>query len=300
MLIDAHLHTVRRKSLPRENGDPEKAAYNYFATPEELIDIMDRTGVDRGILLPVVNPEWMVQASTVEDILDICAQYPDRFIPFCNIDPRAGINSPDANLSHQIRFYKDQGCKGVGEVCANLSFDDPLVRNLFTHCRACEMPVVFHIAPKEGGYYGLIDDLNLPRLEKCLREFPEVIFFGHSQPFWAEISGDLTEEARNTYPKGRVAPGGALVRLMRTCPNLYGDLSAGSGFNALNRDPEFGFQFLEEFQDRLLFATDFCSPVDGHTHAAYLRRARDEGHISGEAFEKIAWRNTNRVLKLGL
>jgi len=300
MLIDAHLHTVRRKSLPREMEDPERAAYAHFATPEELIDIMDRTGVDMGVLLPVVNPEWIVQASTVEDILDICTQYPDRFIPFCNIDPRAGINSPDANLSHQILFYKEQGCKGVGEVCANLSFDHPLVLNLFTHCRACEMPVVFHVAPQEGGYYGLIDDLRLPRLEKCLREFPELILLGHSQPFWSEISGDVTEETRNSYPRGRVVPGGALVRLMRTCPNLYGDLSAGSGFNALERDPEFGFRFLEEFQDRLLFGTDFCSPADGHTHAAYLRRARDEGHISEGAFEKIAWRNANRILELGL
>ena len=88
MFIDIHLHTVRKKSLPRdEKGD------NY-ASPEELIEMMDRTGVDKGILMPGVSPECRKQFSTVEDIMDVCEKYPDRFIPFCNIDPRAEKETP--------------------------------------------------------------------------------------------------------------------------------------------------------------------------------------------------------------
>ena len=49
---------------------------------------------------------------------------------------------------------------------------------------------------------------------------------------------------------------------MRRYPNLYGDLSAGSGFGAISRDPEFGYAFLEEFQDRLYFALDLCDPAN--------------------------------------
>ena len=294
MFIDDHLHTVRIKSLPRnKEGD------NY-ASPEELIIIMDKTGVDKGILLPGASPECSSQRSTVEDILEVCEKYPNRFIPFCNIDPRAETNSPDADLSRQLLFYKEKGCKGVGEICANLYFDEPLVQNLFKHCQKCQMPVLFHIGRQKGNSYGLIDDLHLPRLEKCLKKFPELIFIGHSQPFWAEISKDVTTENRAGYPSGKVIKGGTVPMFLRTYPNLYGDLSAGSGYNAITRNPEFGYKFLEEFQDKLFFGTDTCSPKDNHRHAEFLRNALKEKNISRQAFEKISWQNANRILKLGL
>lgn len=294
MFIDCHLHTVTRKGLPRnDSGD------NY-ATPEELITMMDRTGVDKGVLLPGTNPECRSQYSPTEDILDVTAKYPDKFIPFCNIDPRAESNSPAANLSRQLCYYKERDCKGVGELCANLHFDNPLVLNLFKHCEACGLPVLFHIGPQAGGCYGLIDDIHLPRLEKCLRLFPKLVFIGHSQPFWAEISADVTAKVRNTYPPGKIAAGGAIPRLLDAYPNLQCDISAGSGYNALTRDAEFGYRFMEKYQDRLLFGTDICSPRNDHRHAEFLRNALQAGQISPETFEKIAWKNTNRILKLGL
>lgn len=133
-----------------------------------------------------------------------------------------------------------------------------------------------------------------------MRRFPDLVIFGHSQGFWSEISGDVTPETKNGYPTGPVKPGGAVVRLMREYPGLHGDLSAGSGFNAISRDPEFGYAFLEEFQDRLLLGQDFCSPRNEMPHIEWLTRARDEGHISEEVYEKVMWKNANRLLKLNL
>jgi predicted TIM-barrel fold metal-dependent hydrolase len=43
-------------------------------------------------------------------------------------------------------------------------------------------------------------------------------------------------------------------------PNLYGDLSAGSGAGAISRDPAFGRAFLVRRADRLMFGTDYLSP----------------------------------------
>ena len=117
-----------------------------------------------------------------------------------------------------------------------------------------------------------------------------------------EIGGDILQaDILDAAMKGtgEVAPGGAVPRLLRTYPNLYGDISAGSGYNALTRDPEFGVRFLNEFHDRLFFGTDICSPKNDHRHAELLRTLRDQGKISGQAFENIAWRNVNRVLQLG-
>jgi predicted TIM-barrel fold metal-dependent hydrolase len=42
-------------------------------------------------------------------------------------------------------------------------------------------------------------------------------------------------------------------------PNLYGDLSAGSGLNAIQRDLKFGREFLIRRTDRLLFGTDYLA-----------------------------------------
>ncbi len=55
-------------------------------------------------------------------------------------------------------------------------------------------------------------------------------------------------------------PGGALDRLFTSCPNLWGDLSAGSGANAIARDRDFGLNFLIRRADRLVFGTDYLKP----------------------------------------
>ena len=294
MFIDAHLHTITRKGLPR------KASGGNFASPCELIAMMDQTGVDKGILLPSVSPECSFQRVTNEEILEVVEEHPDRFYAFCNVDPRAGSNSPDADLSYQLRYYKERGCLGVGEVTANLDISDPLVRNLFHHCELCEMPLLFHLAPHRYGCYGLVDALGLPGLEAALQAYPKLTFIGHSQPFWAEISGDVTLENRNTYPGGPVIPGGVIPRLMETYPNLVCGWDAGSGYNALTRDPGFGWSFMERFSTRILFGTDICDPTNRHLHAAYLRDSLADGHISQDTFENISWRNASRLFNLGL
>jgi predicted TIM-barrel fold metal-dependent hydrolase len=86
---------------------------------------------------------------------------------------------------------------------------------------------------------------------------------------------------------------------MRKYPNLHGDLSAGSGFNAISRDPEFGCRFLEEFQDRLYWGTDTCEVAEQTPIVDYFRTLRAGKRISDAAYEKITWRNASRLLGLG-
>ena len=56
--------------------------------------------------------------------------------------------------------------------------------------------------------------------------------------------------------------GGLTDRYLADYPNMFGDLSAGSGLNALTRDEDFTRGFLERHQDKLLFGSD-CSDPDG-------------------------------------
>jgi predicted TIM-barrel fold metal-dependent hydrolase len=198
-----------------------------------------------------------------------------------------------------LEFFKRAGCKGVGEYIPNLPFDDPFQMNVFKQVEEIGLPLTFHVGPTIGGCYGCYDELGLPRLEKVLKACPKLILFAHSQPFWAEISADVNAQTRSGYPKGKVTPG-RVVQLMRDYPNLHGDLSAGSGFNAISRDPEFGYRFMEEFQDRLLFGTDLIRRTQEVPIVPYFKKLREEKLISPEALEKISWKNANRLLKLGL
>ena len=146
----------------------------------------------------------------------------------------------------------------------------------------------------------MIDDLGFPRFEKVLQQFPDLIFIGHSAGFWSEISGDVTLEERNEYPAGPVASGGRVPELLRQYPNLYADISARSGFNALTRDPEHAYTFIAENQDRLVLGLDYCSADSDMTHIEWLSEIRNQSHITDEAYEKIMWKNINRILNLGL
>lgn len=291
MFIDIHVHTRRIPGPPRRGKQ-------VHATPEQLLERYDRLGIEQAVLLPGVSPECAYEPQSNEEVLEVVKDFPGRFIPFCNVDPRAMTNSPDAPLSDILSFYKDRGCKGLGEVTANLAFLDPLVQNLFKHLQEVGLPVTFHIAVRIGGIYGLYDDPGLPQLEQCLQRFPKLKFFGHSQAFWAEMGSLDKEEDRGGYPKYPVREEGAVPKLMRKYGNLHGDLSAGSGANALSRDPEYAVKFLNEFQDRLFFGTDICAPDTPTPLVDFLLTLRDEGKISREVFGKVARENAVRVLEL--
>ncbi len=293
MFIDVHGHTRMFPGPPREEGG--KTTYTM---PEDLIKRHDEVGIEKAILLPGVSPDCVLEVQAVEEIIEICRKYPDRFVPFCNLDPRAITNSPDAPLGDILGHYRDAGCKGIGEVTANLPFGDLMVQNLFKHAQELELPLTFHISTKIGGTYGLYDDPGLPQLERSLRTFPELKFFGHSQAFWAEMAPLATPADRDEYPNYPVKEEGVIPKLFRRYPNLYGDLSANSGCNALARDPDYAAKFLDEFQDRLMFGTDICIPGTPTPLVDLLLKFREEKRISEEIFQKVARENVIRLLDL--
>jgi len=218
----------------------------------------------------------------------------------CNIDPRYLCNSPRADFRPMLEAYKELGCKGVGEYMPNIPFDDPLNMNFFSQVEEVGLPLTFHVSRAVGVSYGCVDEPGLPRFERVLKAHPNLIFLGHSQLFWAEVGANLIEDGeRISRPKGPVTPG-RLVELMRKYPNLHGDLSAGSGLNAISRDPEFGHDFMEEFQDKLYWGTDIASDPQDLPIVAYFQKLKADRIISEEAYEKITWRNANRLLGLGI
>ena len=171
--------------------------------------------------------------------------------------------------------------------------------NLFYHASECDMPVTIHISPRMGYTYGMVDEIGLPRLEKMLKKHKKLKILGHSQAFWAEFSADVQENQRSGYPKGKVIDG-RVASLMREYEGLYCDFSAGSGLNALSRDPEYSARFIEEFSDRILWGYDVCASFNTHQYDmnAFLDKFYDDGYISPENYYKLVRGNAEKLLKL--
>ena len=292
--IDIHAHAIAFHEYypPHRNG-------LVFVSPEEVIGFYDKLNIEKGILLALVSPEAQMAPFTSEAGKYISTLYPERFEWACCVDPRALDNADCSDLGYLLSHYKSLGAKGMGELTAQLYADDPKMDNLFSACAELDLPVTIHIAPQFDWCYGIVDDLGLPRIEKMLAKHPKLKLVGHSQCFWSEISADVTKETRGNYPTGKVIPG-RIVELMRNYENLYCDLSAGSGANALMRDPEFAARFIEEFPDRLMYACDICHPTNQHPFEFnnFLDDMVEKGYISLENYKKLVRENAIKVFNL--
>lgn len=224
-------------------------------TVDLLLRWMDEHNVARAVVLPLVSPESSSYLNLTEQALAAARAHPDRFIAFCCIDPRTSYEGGRKGLRAMLQEYVDQGAKGFGEHKAGLPIDEQRMMSLYEVCDDLKLPVLFHCDNLRG-----TDEPGLPGLEHVLKTFPHVNFIGHGPGFWASISGKLDQKGLGGYPKGPVVPGGALDRLFDAYPNLWGDLSAGSGANAIGRDREFGKAFLVRRANRLLFGTDYLRP----------------------------------------
>ena len=294
--IDIHAHCTE-DPLPPCNI----AGVQPLPLPDQLISWYDKFGVEKGVILSLCNPENFVGGMATETILRICEQHPDRLIPSVGIDPRClGNHVVNNKFGYIFKWYRDKGCKVCGEVCANLHFLDPKMQNLFKGCEEAGLPLTFHVAANEGWRYGIIDEPGLPELEICLQRFPKLRFFGHSQSFWCEIGTYKTWDERKGYPSGTIDVEGRIPQLMRKYPNLYCDISAGSGNRALLRDLAYAGKFLTEFQDRVMFGIDICAPYERYISRQHetLRKLFREGYISETVFRKVA--RENQIRELGL
>jgi len=262
---------------------------NKELTADGLIRWMDEHEVEHSVLLPLTSPESSSFLLLTEPALKAAKDHPDRLTAFCSIDPRTSVRGGRKGFLNIIERYIEQGARGFGEHKVGLNFDDPLMMRIYDVCQELDIPLLFHMDNQRGK-----DEPGLPRLEHALATFPKLNFIGHGPGWWASISGGLTQKDLMSYPKGEVAPGGAIDRLMDQYPNIYGDLSAGSGANSISRDREFGRAFMIRRQDRLLFGTDYLQPGQNVPQFELF----DSLDLPEDAAGKIYRGHAERLLKL--
>lgn len=284
--IDIHLHLSER---PIPDGLGMK-----ISSGAEMLPHLDELGIGFGIIMSSGETQAMFGSNA--SCRRIAEQYPDRYAWMCGLD-----ETEPETVYERLKQYREEGAVGVGELAVNHRLDHPFLEAVFQAAEALGLPVLFHMSPEEGFQYGVVDEPGLPLLERALNKYPKLIFIGHSQPFWHEISGDAgkSREERYEWGKGPVTPGGRLGQLFEKYPNLYGDLSANSGGCAMMRDEAFGLAFLEAWKDRLMFGTDMVNVDMEFPLGGWLDQKVEEGALSFAACQAIVSGNAKRIFGLG-
>ena len=283
--LDIHLHM--RLDRPAE-GETSLLGY-----AEQMLPHLEKQGISKGVIQAF--GEGKRGFGTNEECAAICQAHPGKLYWMCAPD-----NCDPDTLYEKIAKWKALGAVGIGELMVNKRLDDPFYQKLFLVAQELDLPVLFHMSPQVGYKYGVVDEPGLPLLEQCLQQFPNVNFIGHSQPFWHEITADAdpSPEARDRWGKGPVKPGGRLVTLFETYPNLYGDLSANSGGRAILRDEAFGLAFLEKFHARLMFGTDTLNVTQEYPLGHWLDKMVAGGMLNQTAYENICYKTAQKLLKI--
>ena len=283
--IDLHLHLTPFQ-LP-------KLGKMNLTSGKNMLPHLQELGIEKGVLMS--SAEKGLPFGTNGANRKICEKFPDRYAWMCAVDPKGKEPVYD-----RLARFQAQGAIGVGELTTNRRLDDPFLQELFAAAEKLRMPVTIHMSPEVGYSYGVVDDPGLPMLEEVLKTFPRLNILGHSQTFWIEMSADApkTREGRNAWGEGKIVPGGRVPELFAKYPNLWGDLSANSGGNAIMRDEEFGLWFLETYADRLFFATDMVNKDMVFPLGGWLDEMVSTGKLSREAYDKITRMNAKRVFGL--
>ena len=285
MVIDCHNH-------------PDWHGHNF----DRFIANLDEHGIDVNWLL-----SWEAPLTEFDPVHAHYCPHPDHGpIPFARClaykekapDRFVLGHAPDPRLPESMDLLRGvvevYGVRVYGELKLRMCYDNPDAIRMFRLCGELGLPVTVHIDyefstgktyPRPNWWYGG----GFASFERAVRACPETRFLGHAPGFWAHISGD-DQYDKASYPKGPVLPGGLIIKALRELPNLHCDLSAGSGLNALKRDPEHAKSFLLEFQDRILFGRDY---FDGE-HRAFL----DSLGLPPDVLDKIYCRNALALVPL--
>ena len=243
-------------------------------------------GITKTILLPAGARYGLAAGAGGNDIcVAIARKYPSKFVFFANEGP-----SP-ANTSQVLEKYMKMGAIGIGEQKFPVDADSEHVHLVAQIARDYRVPVLLHF---EHNTY----NIAFQRFYRILEKYPAVNFIGHAQTWWGNIDKDHQQEVM--YPKLKVTRGGWTDRYLSDYPNMFGDMSAGSGLNALLRDEEHAAGFLERHQNKLLYGSD-CSDSAGHgdrcsgaKQIETIRRLSPHPSVA----RKILWENSAKMFRL--
>jgi predicted TIM-barrel fold metal-dependent hydrolase len=268
-IIDIHQHT------------------NYSGrTDDQLIAHQKAMGVTTTILLPA--GKWYgldAQCGGNDSVANLASRMSGAYRFFANEIPYLG------EAKETIATFLKRGGIGIGEQKFRVLSDSRYLANVAAIAAEFNVPILLHFW--DGDY-----NMEFARFHKTLERFPKVNWIGHAQTFWGNI--DANYKQGEMYPTGKVTRGGLTDKYLGDYANMFADMSAGSGLNAILRDEEHYRGFMERHQDKLMFGSD-CNDVlgrgpgcQGAQILAGIRRVAPTEEIR----RKILFGNAKRVLNV--
>jgi predicted TIM-barrel fold metal-dependent hydrolase len=277
-VLDTHLHL-------RSNAD---ACFTH----------MQGCGVTNAILLtPASNQDRAKQEME---------RRPGRFARSVMTDP----TPPDADRI--LRDALEGGAVSIGEMKFHVALDSPEMKRVYDIAAEMKVPVMMHIQTFPHFAGELPYNTGYPQFDKVVRAYPRTMFIGHGDLFWAHISANVP--ADRGYPAGPIKSGGLTDKWLADFPNLYADMSANSGNNALSRETGFTRDFLVRHQRKLVFGSD-CSCADGNGSGVSQNDNPEAARLAGkcvaretlgllkqlaspEIFRRVVWENGVQLFKV--
>lgn len=272
----------------------------YSGRPDDVLLAHQRAmGITTTVLLPAGRRVQMAsthngksnglaaEALGNEECYRFAQEHPREFLCAANEVP----DVEDATV--EIEKYLKLGAVMIAEQKFGVECDSPEMHRIYQLAQAYHVPVLMH------WQFGMYNH-GFERFHKILEKYPNVNFIGHAQTWWANIDKQ-NQDQTVLYPKTRpVTPGGISDRYLADYPNMFGDLSAGSGLNGLTRDEDFTRDFLKRHQDKLLYGSDCNDHIgagekcQGARIIAVIRRLSANKKIE----RKLLYGNAKRVLRL--
>ena len=253
---------------------------------------IDGSGVTKAVLLTRVQ--------AVDQAKALAQKHPGRFVWFVSAD----VTKPES--ADLLTKAVKEGALGMGEIKYQVQCDGPEMKRMYALAAELNVPIQIHFGDVPQASGNAVFNGGFKRFDTMLQAFPKTRFIAHADTFWANVSADYAYDT--AYPSGRIKRGGISDKWLSEFPNLYGDMSANSCNNALNRDPDFMAGFLDRHQDKLMFGCD-CPCSDGRgggqtnpsprLHGKCIARetlAAVQKMSKPEVFRKIRWENGTKLL----
>ena len=277
-IINAHLHLIELDKAIQEKDKYFALLQNIpsFKNLEETINLisaevilkqMDEAGISKSVLFACYAP--IIYASN-EFVAEVCKKYPDRFIGFASVDPKAK-QAPQI-LEKAIKKLGLMGLK-LHPPLQDFYPNDKLLWPIYKKAVQLKIPVVFHVGSTPFGALVKLDQARPILVDEVANAFPELkIVLAHMGTLWENEAFMVTEKNPNVFIDTAAYPHEIKELLTEQLIKRVGE-------------------------DKFIFGTDFPMPYEGKIH-----RMKDHVDcINGlglplEIKEKIFYRNFEKLI----
>jgi predicted TIM-barrel fold metal-dependent hydrolase len=311
-VIDVHNHVNDARSPDRERIPPAR-----------VIEMMDNCNLQKIVIL---TGSWGEALQKVVD--EMVKPYPGRFMVFTQLD-WTNLDAP-AFARQMVRQIDDAVARGARGLKITkelgllvryksgklLTVDDPRLDPIWAECGRLGIPVAIHVTDPEAFFHPL--DATNERFEELI-DNPDWSFYGPQFPSKESIiearDRMFAKHPNTTFISLHVGNWPEDLEyvsdLLNRHPNVVVEI--GARVAELGRQPRRARRFFLEYQDRILFGTDFSVSEEMYrNHFRWLETADEyfdywsapeQGRwkiygidLPDEVLEKVYHRNAEKIL----